>query len=120
MPNHNSKDAIEGVKQKISDDRVSISVLSTIAEASPVTNIKSFGYQKISTAIQKSYPQVITSPFLVIGATDSRHFTEVSSNIIKFSPMVDPIGFHGIDERVSLESYRTALWFYEQLLRDLN
>ena len=120
MPNHNSKDAIEGVKQKINDDRVSISALSTIAEASPVTNIKSFGYQKISTAIQKSYPQVITSPFLVIGATDSRHFTEVSSNIIKFSPMVDPIGFHGIDERVSLESYRTALWFYEQLLRDLN
>lgn len=30
--------------------------------------------------------------------------------------MIDPIGFHGIDERVSLESFKTALWFYEQLL----
>jgi carboxypeptidase PM20D1 len=54
----------------------------------------------------------------MIGATDSRHFGKVSSNIIKFSPMIDPIGFHGIDERVSLESYQTALWFYEQLLRN--
>jgi carboxypeptidase PM20D1 len=56
----------------------------------------------------------------MLGATDSRHFGEVSDNIVKFSPMIDPIGFHGIDERVSLESYQTALWFYEQLLKDLN
>jgi acetylornithine deacetylase/succinyl-diaminopimelate desuccinylase-like protein len=34
--------------------------------------------------------------------------------------MIDPIGFHGIDERVSLESYQLAQWFYEQLIRDLD
>jgi len=33
--------------------------------------------------------------------------------------MIDPIGFHGIDERVSLESYKTALWFYENLIKEL-
>jgi carboxypeptidase PM20D1 len=54
----------------------------------------------------------------MIGATDSRFFGEVSPNIIKFSPMIDPVGFHGIDERVSLESYKTAIWFYEQLIRN--
>lgn len=120
LPGHSSGNVIEGVKKKINDERVAITILSTIAEASQVTSIKSFGYKKIEASIQKSYPKVITSPFLMVGATDSRHFNEVSTNIIKFSPMVDPIGFHGIDERVSLESYRTALWFYEQLLRDLN
>jgi carboxypeptidase PM20D1 len=120
LPGHASGQAIEDVKKKISDDRVVVEPLSTLSEASPVTPVKSFGYQKIAATIQRSYPNVITSPFLVIGATDSRHFSEVSSNIIKFSPMIDPIGFHGIDERVSLESYKTALWFYEQLLRDLD
>jgi acetylornithine deacetylase/succinyl-diaminopimelate desuccinylase-like protein len=30
--------------------------------------------------------------------------------------MTDPIGFHGIDERVSLESYQQTLWFYEQFI----
>lgn len=120
LPGHSSEQAIEGVKNKINDERLNITPLSTLSEASPVTPVKGFGYQKIASTIQKSYPQLITSPFLVIGATDSRHFTEVSSNIIKFSPAIDPIGFHGIDERVSLESYKTALWFYEQLLRDLN
>jgi carboxypeptidase PM20D1 len=56
----------------------------------------------------------------VIGATDSRHFREVSTDILKFSPMIDPIGFHGIDERVSMESYKTALWFFENLMRNAN
>jgi carboxypeptidase PM20D1 len=121
MPGHSSQQVIESVKRTIQDDRVTVAPLNNnISEASAVTSMKSFGYQKIANTIRKSYPQVITSPFLVIGATDSRHFGEVSSNIIKFSPMVDPIGFHGIDERVSLESYKTALWFYEQLFKDLN
>jgi len=119
LPGHSSAQAIAEVKEKINDARISITPLSTLAEASAVTPMKSFGYKKIAATAQKSYPQLITSPFLVIGATDSRHFGEVSSNIIKFSPMIDPIGFHGIDERVSLESYKTALWFYENLLRDL-
>ena len=120
LPGDNSDKIIAQIKDIIQDDRIVISKLSTLAEASAVTPVKSFGYAKVSKAIKKSYPQMITSPFLLMGATDSRHFGEISSNIIKFSPMIDPIGFHGIDERVSLESYQTALWFYEQLLRDLN
>jgi len=110
---------IERLKEIINDERVVFKKMATLAEASKVTPVKSFGFQQVEMAIKKSYPQTISSPFLVIGATDSRHFGEISTNIIKFSPMIDPIGFHGIDERVSIESYQTALWFYEQLIRDL-
>ncbi len=115
-----SKQVIARVKEIMNDKRVVITQLSPFAEASAVTPMSSFAYQHISNAIRKSYPKLIASPFLVIGATDSRHFGKVSTNIIKFSPMIDPIGFHGIDERVSLTSYQTALWFYEQLIRDMN
>ncbi|MCS6974140.1 MAG: M20 family peptidase [Cyclobacteriaceae bacterium] len=120
LPGHSSLLVMEEVRKKINDDRVSVAPLNkNISEPSPVSPVNGFGYRKIASTIRKSYPRVITSPFLVIGATDSRHFKDVSSNIIKFSPVIDPIGFHGIDERISLQSYRTALWFYEQLLRDL-
>lgn len=120
LPGDQSAHVIERVKTILDDERVQVSVYAgAFAEASPVTPVKGFGYQKIERIAKKSYPALLTSPFLMLGATDSRHFGEVSSNIIKFSPMIDPIGFHGIDERVSLESYQTALWFYEQLLRDL-
>lgn len=119
LPGDLSDDVIEEVKNKIGDDRVKIQRITFNAEASEVTSAQSNGYKIVDHAIKKSYPQTITAPFLMIGATDSRFFGGVSKNIIKFSPMIDPIGFHGIDERVSLESYKTALWFYEQLIREL-
>jgi carboxypeptidase PM20D1 len=71
----------------------------------------------VASTVHHIYPDVLISPLLMIGATDSRKFEDVSENIIKFSPMVDPIGFHGINERVSVESYKTSLWFYEQLIK---
>ena len=119
LPGDSVDAVIKKVEEIIGDPRVSVAKhKGAIAEASAVTSVKSFGYQKMEKIMKQSYPEVITSPFLMIGATDSRHFGKVSANIIKFSPMIDPIGFHGIDERVSLESFQTALWFYEQLMRD--
>lgn len=119
LPGDLSEAVIEKVKKKIGDERVKVeNRMGFISEATPVTSAESTGYKKVDESIKKSYPETITAPFLMIGATDSRFFSEISPNIIKFSPMIDPIGFHGIDERVSLESYKTALWFYEQLMRN--
>ena len=121
LPGDKGEAVIAQVKEIINDDRVSVSIYkNSLSEASAVTPMNSVGYQKIASAIKSSYADLLASPFLMIGATDSRYFGEVSSNIIKFSPMIDPIGFHGINERVSLESYQTSLWFYEQLLKELN
>jgi carboxypeptidase PM20D1 len=68
----------------------------------------------LDTIIKKSYKGVLTAPFLMIGGADSKH---IVSQKIKLSPMPDPIGFHTIDEQVSIESYRHSLWFFEQLMR---
>lgn len=119
LPGDLSDAVTEQVRKKINDERVKIQNKNSFySEATPVTPADSEGYKKVDEAIKKSLPETITAPFLMIGATDSRFFNEVSTNIIKFSPMIDPIGFHGIDERVSLESYKTAIWFYEQLIRN--
>ncbi len=119
LPGDLSEVVIEEIKNKIGDERVKVQRLNINAEATPVTSASKSGYKNIDGAIKKSFSQTISAPFLMIGATDSRHFYDVSKDIIKFSPMIDPIGFHGIDERVSLDSYKTALWFYENLIRDL-
>lgn len=119
LPGDSVAAVLEAVRKVVNDDRIRVEKYQgAIAEPSPVTPVKSFGYQKIDAVVKQSYPQVLSTPFLMIGATDSRHFGRVASNIIKFSPMIDPIGFHGIDERVSLESYKTAIWFYTLLLRE--
>ncbi len=119
LPGDKSEMVIAKVKDLIHDDRVQVnSILAFISEASEVTSEESFAYRKVDETIKRTFSNTITSPFLMIGGTDSRYFNEVSTGIIKFSPMIDPIGFHGIDERVSLESYQSAIWFFEQLMRD--
>jgi carboxypeptidase PM20D1 len=122
LPGDSSDEVIARVKEIIGDDRVKIERLEkgAIAEASAVSTVDGYGYKTVDVIIKQTYPDMLTTPFLLIGATDSRHFGEVSKNIIKFSPMIDPIGFHGINERVSLESYQTAIWFYYHLFRSLN
>lgn len=119
LPGDEIDEVISQVKEKINDDGVKISAANSfMTEASAVTPVSSFAYSTVSETLRKTSANTLVAPLLLIGGTDSRHFGEVSSGIIKFSPMIDPIGFHGIDERVSLESYRTAIWFYEQLLRN--
>jgi carboxypeptidase PM20D1 len=120
LPGDKGADIREKVIGLINDPRVKVDYKNGFfTEASGVTDAEGSGFQQVAGAIQRAYPETLVSPFLMIGATDSRKFDDISSNIIKFSPMVDPIGFHGIDERVSVESFKTSIWFYEQLIRGL-
>jgi carboxypeptidase PM20D1 len=118
LPGDSSAAVLRKIRNVINDDRVQVELLDA-REASGVTPMDSFAYQTVDQIVRQTYDSVVATPFLMIGATDSRHFTDVSAGIIKFSPMVDPIGFHGIDERVSIESFRESMWFFEQLMRDL-
>ena len=118
LPGDSSTYIISRVKEIINDDRVLIKVRdNNITEGSPTTSVKSIAFRMVDSIAKRSYDSVLSAPFLLIGATDSRHFSAVSENIIKFSPMEDPIGFHGIDERVSIKSYQHSIWFFEQFLR---
>jgi len=118
LPGDSVNDVFGMVKKIINDDRITVEKLTVfIGEPTEVTSEDSFAFKKINEITKKTFPNTVTAPFLMIGGTDSRHFNEVSDGIIKFSPMTDPIGFHGIDERISIDNYRTTLWFYEQLMR---
>lgn len=118
LPGDSSAVVIQKVKDIIKDDRVIIKHFGTdISEGTATSSAYSNAFRTLDSVAKISYANIATAPFLMIGATDSRHFTSISKNIYKFSPMVDPIGFHGIDERISIESYQHSLWFFEQLMR---
>ena len=55
----------------------------------------------------------------MIGGTDSRHFNIVSENIYNFSPMIDPEGFHGVNEQLDLKDYNKTIGFYVDFIKGL-
>lgn len=118
LPGDSSQWVRQRVKEIIDDPRVEISLYSdNVSEGSPAADASGQAYLTIDSIARRSFEHLLTAPLLLTGGTDSRHFTGVSDNIFKFSPMIDPIGFHSIDERVSIESFQHSLWFFEQLLR---
>jgi carboxypeptidase PM20D1 len=118
LPGDSSGWVIDRVKKVINDDRVQLTTFGGFAsEPTGVTSSDGPGYKIVDETVHKTFAETITTPFLMIGGTDSRHMEGISDNIIKFSPMIDPVGFHGINERVSTQSYRDTIWFFETLLR---
>lgn len=119
LPGDSAMTVIRKVKELINDDRIEISIKNGLfTEGTKATSSEGIGFQKINKIVKQTYDNVLVSPFLLIGATDSRHFSKVSDHIIKFSPVIDPVGFHTYDEQVSVEAYQHSIWFFEQLLRD--
>ena len=92
------------------------------SEPSPISATNSFGYRVIEKTAHEIFPDIYVAPTLVLPATDSRHFVEVSKNIYRFLPLrmkqIDTKRIHGIDERIGVEDYKNAIRFYHQLLKN--
>ena len=62
-----------------------------------------------------------TVPGITVGGTDSKHYQAVVDNAYRFNPMMigaeDLTGFHGINERLSVENLERAVRFYIELIR---
>lgn len=115
---------IAHVSAAIDDDRIRISLKDFNSEASRVSSTTSASYSLISKSIKEIFPTVITVPNLVIGATDGRHYEEISENVYRFLPIkLNPDNIkamHGIDEQIALYEFEDAVRFYVQLIKNCN
>ena len=69
-------------------------------------------------------PDLIVSPGLVSGATDTRHYEKISDNAYRFYPMRvnenNRTGFHGINENIGVENYKEIVQFTYQFIINQN
>lgn len=124
IPGQTADDVMEHAKTVIADERVIPKFYGFNTNPSAVSPMDSDGYNVINRTIKEVFENTLTAPNLVIAATDSRHFGEVSSNIYRFVPYhinEDNITtFHGIDEHILVEDYKDAIRFYRQLILNSN
>ena len=76
--------------------------------------------EALSAVIAETFPEAVVAPWTLTGATDSRHFAAITSNIYGFAPftMDDTLlGIHGTNERVRVGDAERAVSFYCRLLR---
>lgn len=124
LPGETSDDVVNYVNKVIDDERVKVSKYSFVQEPSFVSASDNKEFNLLRISLKQVFGNLIVSPYLVVGATDARHYREISDNIYRFSPMIleseDLNRIHGIDERISVENYKNSIRFYYQLIRNLD
>ncbi len=115
-------DMVAHIKKVVNDDRVAVEIVMK-NEPSPVANTKSEGYLKVKRAMNACFPDVVVSPYVMIAASDSRHYAEISDCALKFAPFKlskkDRGSIHSTDEKISVENMMGGVEFYINLISQL-
>ena len=73
-------------------------------------------------AVSAAFPEVVTSPYLMTGASDSRFFSQICDNCVRFVPFLisqkQMDSVHGIDENVDVATLAPAVDFYKFILTE--
>jgi carboxypeptidase PM20D1 len=117
LPGVTSQDVFRHIQEVVMDSRVKASIKGFTREASPVSSSSSPAYHKIATTAKTVHPDLITAPYLMVGGTDAHAFTKITPNVYRLQTVTDPVGFHGINECISLLDYQRMFNFYYRLLK---
>ncbi len=122
IPGDSIEEATEHIRQSIDDARVDVSALPFGKAASPMSSIESIAFDQLHRTIREVYPDVAVAPFVLVGSTDSVHYSDFNAEIYRFIPARiaerDTQRFHGIDERIALQDYTDIVRFFYQLIRN--
>ncbi len=90
------------------------------ADASNVSPTDNRGYAVIASVSEATLPGVPVAPGLVLGATDARYAEAITPNVYRFAPSVltpdELTGFHGTNERTSVENMGRLARGYAQII----
>jgi carboxypeptidase PM20D1 len=123
LPGDSIAGIVEHIRRVIDDSRVAVKVVGNFsAEPSAVSSTDSNAFRTLERTIRKIIPDAIVAPYLVVVVTDARYYSDLSSNIYRFLPIrmraEDLERMHGMDERLAVRQYETAIHFYRQLILD--
>ena len=116
---------LENSRRMINDDRVTarIEACSEPSRISPHGH-DVYSYRILEQTIRQTFDKhrepIVVVPGLMLGATDSRSYTELTTNIYRFCPFVyrhsDLNRLHGDNERIRHDDVQRGLNFYFHLM----
>jgi carboxypeptidase PM20D1 len=113
---------VEHVRQVVADERVKIEVSEEARDPSSVSSLESPSWTTLQRTIRELYPDAVVVPSLLVGGSDSRHFTPLTDSVYRFAGVQADTGelrrAHGTDERISLANLEQLTRFFIHLIRN--
>lgn len=123
LPGDSAAGVVEHVRQVVHDGAIDVRALEeTVSNPSGVTSTDAEPFQLLARTIRQVIPGAVVTPWLVVGATDSRHYSRLTPSVLRFAGASigkdDLHRVHGTDERVGVQAYADAVRIYIQLLKN--
>jgi len=113
-------DAVRHVRRAVRDDAVRLEVLHP-SEPSPVSPSSGPAWDALTAALLAVHPDVVPTPYTMLGASDSRHFTAISDNVYRFTPFeilaAGRATLHARNEQLRVDSWLDGIAVYRNLVQ---
>ncbi len=119
-PEDDMDSALERLKKTINDDKVEVMYTHGM-NPSRVSRTDCEGWDKIASAVASTWRGAIVSPYLMMQCSDSRHYSDISDRVYRFSAMdltaEERATIHGNNERIRIEAIHRTVEFYIRLMK---
>ncbi len=113
-------EATAHVRRAIRDPLVRIAVIDP-HEPSPVSPSRGPAWERVEHAVAAAHPRAVVAPYVMLGASDGRHFTALSPAVYRFTPFEmsaeERGSLHARNERIRVATWLGGIAFYTHLLR---
>ena len=110
------------VRRRIRDPLVSVTVVEA-SEPSPESPTDNPQFALLADALAVSHPGVAPVPYVMMAATDSRHFHRFAPAVYRFAPLdmsnAQRASIHGVDENVEIAALERGELFHRALIESL-
>ncbi|MDO9456629.1 M20/M25/M40 family metallo-hydrolase [Nocardioides sp.] len=114
-------DALAHVRRVVKDDRVLVDVVDA-SEPSPVSP-RDEAFALLATTIEEVFPDAVAAPYVMMAATDARHFTAICDRVYRFAPFrmtkAQREAIHSYDEHLGVDDFLDGIRWYRRLLEAL-
>jgi carboxypeptidase PM20D1 len=116
------QDVVAHLRKAIGDRQVQIEVVEK-GEASPVSPVDDDAFRLIESTVAELFPDAVPAPYVMMAATDSRHFTQICQRVYRFAPFrmskAQRQAIHSYDEHLGVADFLLGIDWYQRLIERL-
>jgi carboxypeptidase PM20D1 len=119
-PRDNPEKVINYVKKIIDNKDLHVRQVGEARQASQVSDWNKEGFEIISKSVREIYGDIIVTPGLMVGGSDSKHYGKAAKNSYRFNPF--PISnseldsLHGINEKINQRDFVDGIRSYIRII----
>lgn len=117
-PETSAEEVIKHVKDVIDNNEIEITVRPNSQQPKQIADVNHATFKHLQKVISAFKKDIIVTPYLMVGASDSRHFSELTNQIFRFIPFTDIEGLHGVNERIAGKEFKYGVSFYYYFIKD--